>query len=72
MLQGGIDDHHGLHPQGAVLLGLLLGLSKGTIALPPAIAIQSIDPVLLLILPWAANRIWPPIPIHPAPVQTAA
>lgn len=56
----------------AVLLGLLLGLSKGTIALPLAIAIQSIDPVLLLILPWVANRIWPPIPIRAVPVQTAA
>ncbi|MGB8390993.1 HXXEE domain-containing protein [Mycobacterium sp.] len=43
-----------------ILLWLLLGLSHNAIALPTAIAIQTIDPLLLLIVPWAANRIWPP------------
>jgi hypothetical protein len=44
----------------AVLLGLLLGLSSGSIPLPLAITVQTLDPLLLLILPWFANRIWPP------------
>lgn len=42
-----------------VLLGLLLGLSHGVLALPAAIVVQVIDPVLLLLLPWAASRRWP-------------
>lgn len=44
----------------AVLLGLLLGLANNAIPLTAAIAIQTVDPVLLLILPWAASRKWPP------------
>lgn len=43
----------------AVLLGLLLSLANSAIPLPAAIAIQTIDPLLLLILPWAASRKWP-------------
>jgi Protein of unknown function with HXXEE motif len=43
-----------------VLLGLLLGLSNGSVALPVAIIVQTLDPILLLIVPWLANRIWPP------------
>lgn len=46
----------------AILLALLLALSHGSIPLPVAIAIQSLDPVLLLLLPWAASRKWPPAP----------
>ena len=42
-----------------VLLGLLLSLAKNAIPLPAAIAIQTVDPVLLLLLPWAASRRWP-------------
>jgi hypothetical protein len=42
-----------------VLLGLLLGLSHHSIPLPAAIAIQTIDPLLLLLLPWLASRRWP-------------
>ena len=44
----------------AILLALLLALSHGSIPLPIAIVIQSIDPVLLLLLPWAASRKWTP------------
>lgn len=44
----------------AILLALLLGLSHGTISLPAAIVIQSVDPVLLLLLPWLAGRKRPP------------
>jgi hypothetical protein len=43
----------------AILLVLLLGLSHGTISLPAAIIIQSVDPLLLLLLPWLADRKWP-------------
>lgn len=43
----------------AVLLGLLLALSRHTIPLAAAITIQVLDPVLLLLLPWAASRRWP-------------
>lgn len=43
----------------AVLLALLLGLSHGAIPLPVAIAIQTVDPILLLVLPWLASRKWP-------------
>lgn len=50
----------------AVLLGLLLSLAKGAIPLPAAIAIQTVDPVLLLILPWAASRKWPATTGQPA------
>lgn len=46
----------------AVLLGLLLGLAHGAIPLAVAITVQIVDPLLLLVLPWAANRIWPPLP----------
>ncbi|WP_235071204.1 HXXEE domain-containing protein [Mycobacteroides abscessus] len=46
----------------AVLLALLLGLSHVTIPLAVAIAIQTIDPLLLLLLPWVASRRWPPTP----------
>jgi hypothetical protein len=42
-----------------VLLGLLLSLAHRAIPLPAAIAIQTVDPVLLVVLPWIANRIWP-------------
>ena len=45
-----------------VLLGLLLGLSHGSMPLPAAILIQTIDPLLLLLLPWVAGRKWPPSP----------
>lgn len=45
-----------------VLLGLLLGLSRGSIGLPTAITVQIFDPLVLLVLPWAANRIWPAQP----------
>ena len=44
----------------AVLLALLLALSNDSISLPLAIIIQSTDPVLLLLLPWAASRKWAP------------
>jgi Protein of unknown function with HXXEE motif len=52
-----------------VLLRLLLGLSHGSISLPVAIIIQTLDPLLLLLLPWAASRKWLSTP---APVPTAA
>ena len=45
-----------------VLLGLLLGLAHNAIPLPVAIIVQSVDPVLLLIMPWIANRTWPSMP----------
>lgn len=41
-----------------VLLALLLSLAKHAIPLPAAIAIQVVDPLLLLILPWAASLRW--------------
>lgn len=44
----------------AILLGLLLSLANDAIPLPAAIAIQTVDPLMLLILPWAASRRWPP------------
>lgn len=44
----------------AVLLGLLLSLANNALPLPAAIAIQTVDPVLLLILPWAASHKWQP------------
>ena len=50
----------------AVLLSLLLGLSHGSIALPVAIAIQTVDPVLLLLLPWIASRRRPPTAVDTA------
>ncbi|WP_244431687.1 HXXEE domain-containing protein [Segniliparus rugosus] len=43
-----------------VLLALLLGLAHGSIPLSVAIAVQTVDPLLLLVVPWAANRVWPP------------
>ncbi|MGH7733271.1 MAG: HXXEE domain-containing protein, partial [Gemmatimonadales bacterium] len=46
----------------AVLLGLLLSLSRGGLSLAVAITIQTVDPLLLLVLPWAANRMWPAKP----------
>lgn len=42
-----------------VLLALLLSLAKSILPLPLAIAIQTVDPLLLLLLPWAASRRWP-------------
>lgn len=42
-----------------VLLVLLLGLSRNFIPLPVAIIVQTLDPLLLLLLPWAASRKWP-------------
>uniref|UniRef100_UPI003899AB64 HXXEE domain-containing protein n=1 Tax=Mycobacterium sp. HUMS_1102779 TaxID=3383487 RepID=UPI003899AB64 len=50
----------------AVLLALLLALSNDSISLPLAIIIQSIAPVLLLLLPLAASRKWPPAQIPTA------
>lgn len=55
-----------------VLLGLLLGLAHGAISLPAAVAIQTVDPVLLLILPWIANRIWPRLPVQLATAPASA
>lgn len=43
----------------AILLVLLLTLSHNVIPLQLAIAIQIVDPVLLLLLPWVASRRWP-------------
>lgn len=43
-----------------ILLALLLGLAHHAISLPAAITIQTLDPLLLLALPWAAGRRWPP------------
>ncbi|WP_348981983.1 HXXEE domain-containing protein [Brachybacterium epidermidis] len=42
-----------------VLLLLLAGLSNDVIALSAAIVIQTVDPVLLILLPWLAHRQWP-------------
>jgi hypothetical protein len=42
-----------------VLLALLLGLAKHALPLSVAIAIQIVDPVLLVVLPWGASRRWP-------------
>ena len=36
-----------------------LSLAHNAIPLPAAITIQTVDPALLLILPWAASRKWP-------------
>lgn len=47
----------------AILLGLLLGLSHGAIPLALAITVQTLDPLLLLLIPWAASRIWSPKPV---------
>ncbi len=55
----------------AVLLGLLLGLSHSSVPLPAAIAVQSVAPLLLLLLPWLASRKWPPRPAA-APATAAA
>ncbi|OBI37130.1 hypothetical protein A5708_07065 [Mycobacterium colombiense] len=56
----------------AVLLMLLMALSRGSIPLAAAIVIQSIDPVLLLLLPWVASRRWPPTPVAPSLAVAAA
>ncbi len=56
----------------AILLALLLGLSRGSISLPGAIVIQSVDPVLLVLLPWLAGRKWPSRPAVTAPAAAAA
>lgn len=50
----------------AVLLALLLSLAHGLISLQTAIAIQIVDPFLLLGIPWVASRHWPPNPIGSA------
>ncbi|MBT8225249.1 MAG: HXXEE domain-containing protein [Dactylosporangium sp.] len=42
-----------------VLLGLLSALSSGSISESAAIAVQTLDPVVLLGLPWLVQRLFP-------------
>ncbi|MEV6348258.1 HXXEE domain-containing protein [Actinoplanes sp. NPDC051851] len=57
-----------------VLLGMLAGLRNGALSEAAAITIQTFDPLLLLVIPWLADRTWPsqPAPAHEAPAQSAA
>lgn len=42
---------------------LLKGLMAESIPIPVATIIQVIDPAVLLLVPWLANRIWPSTPV---------